>query len=527
MRGSLRQQPFRAGVKPQPINEANGQTFTLPAPYGGWNANGNLSNMPATDAVQMDNFFPGITDVMTRRGCDNWVTNFPATVKRLMGYEGPLVRKLFASTDAGVFDATSAGTAGAAIFACSNGRWSYVNFSNSGGNFLVMVNGQDDMRVFDGSTWKAINAVSTPALTGVATSSLVYVNLFKKRLWFVENNSMNLWYLDADAFAGTAHQFPVGSLFTKGGKVVATGNWTLDNGSGQDDYFVILTSRGQAAVYQGTDPSSSTTWNLVGVYDVGIPVGDRPIAQYGGDLLIMTRNGLVAISQFIQSSVIDRNSSITVKIQGALLDFAEAYQYNYGWQTAVFRNGNFLLINVPYSVTQSFQCVMNLTTKAWCRFTNWNASAWEVFGDNLYFAAGSNVVLAWTGAADNGSPISATVVQAYNYLKYGGQKEVTLVRPHILVTGPTTVSYGMDTDFKNFGGMSMISYIIPNGTGIWDTSHWDAAVWANNTYPIRPSWLTVPAELGYLHAFRLQSISSSANVTWTATNFLYRPAGVL
>lgn len=518
----------RAGSNPQPVNEADGKVYTAPAPYGGWNANGNLSNMPATDAVVMDNVFPGIVDVALRPGCLDWSTDYPDPVKALMVYEGPTGAKLFASSATHVYDATVNGSVGAAVLSCASHKWSAVNFSNAGGTYLVMVNGQDDMQVYNGTTWQAINAVSVPALTGVATSSLSQAQFHKKRLWFVEKNSMNLWYLPVEAFAGAATKFPCGALFHRGGKLAAISTWSLDSGNGQDDYFVILTTAGELAVYQGTDPTSSATWALVGVYYVGKPVGSKPLTQYGGDLILSSINGFYPLSRFLQSTIIERTSALDIKIQGAFLDFIDAYKANYGWEATVFHPGNCLIVNVPVAAdTVSYQCVMNMTTKAWCRFTNWNATAFAVMGDELYYAGGRSVTKAWIGTSDKGQPIVGEVVQAYSYFKFGGQKKVSLVRPHISISDRASIHYGMDTDFKAYGSYSQVAYSLSPGTAIWDQGIWDMSTWAADPSALVPSWLTVPTNLGYLHAFRLQITSSSSTVAWTATNFLYRPAGIL
>lgn len=519
----------RSGMKFQLPNEATGQTATVPAPYGGWNAVGNLSNMPPLDAVVMDNIFPGVTDVILRKGSVSSVTGFGAKVKSLLPYESAAGAKIFAATDAGVYNATIPGTAPAAEFSCTSGKWKSINFSNAGGSWLVAVNGADKMRVYNGTTWTAIDNVSTPALTGVTTSNLTYVSLFKKRLWFVEKNSMNLWYLAVDAIAGTATQFPVGSLFSRGGKVIATGNWTIDGGSGADDYFVILTSKGEAAVYQGTDPASSSTWALVGVYYVGTPVGDSPITDYGGDLLIMTTAGLFPASKFLQSAILDRTASINFKVQGAYLDYVAAYGTLYSnWSMQIYYEANMLILNIPTGdYTTSEQFVMNLTTKAWCRFTGWNAACFAVLGKTLYFASGTSVKIGWTGNSDDGAAIQAEVVQAYNKLGVNGQKTITLVRPHVVLQNKAVISAAFDTDFKSAKSSTEISYTVPNNSGIWDASFFNAAVWATDEVPLFPTWVEVPNDLGFLHAFGLRVISSTASFKWTATNYLLRPAGVL
>ena len=307
-------QSQRSGIKPQLPNEATGRISTYPAPYGGWNANGNLSNMPPLDAVIMDNVFPGITDVMVRKGSAAHATGLPSAGESLLVYEGRTGSKVFAGTDSGVYNVTATGAVGSAEFSCTNGRWVSLNFANSAGSFLVAVNGTDEMRVYDNSAWTAINATSVPAITGVLTTAFSKVSLHAKRLWFVEKDSMSVWYLPVDSFGGAATEFPVGSLFNRGGSVIATASWTVDSGAGMNDYFLIMTTKGEVAAYQGTDPSSSTTWGLVGVYFIGEPVGDNPMTKLGGEMLILTVNGLFPISEYLQSSLIDRTAAINFKV---------------------------------------------------------------------------------------------------------------------------------------------------------------------------------------------------------------------
>lgn len=514
--------PYRAGAKPRPVNEADAGTFGHPAPYGGWNARGNLANMPFTDAIQMDNIFPDVQEVRLRKGSIDWKTGFPSNIKMLLPYAGGSVSKLFASTNSAIYDATAAGAVGGSVDTCTSGQWSYVNFVTAGGTFLVLANGADAVKNYNGTTWSA------PAITGVSPSSLFYVTAHQKRLWFVQNDSMNLWYLPVESIAGAAVQFPVGALFKRGGYVVAIGSWTIDGGAGSNDLFVIATSEGEIAVYQGTDPASSATWNLVGVYSVPLPLGTRPFMDYGGDLLYLSQNGLIPMSELAQSSVIDRSRQVSFKIDGAFLAAAEAYRGNLGWQMSQHKTANFILVNVPVSVdTLSYQFVMNTITKAWCRFTNWNASCWAALGNDLYFAGGSKVYKAWTGSNDSGAPIQGTVVQAYSPLGMRRQKAISLVRPNIGFSGAVQITLAMDADFRAFKGQTSFNYSPVSSGAIWDVSLWGTGIWDGGTQVIESNWLTVPAELGDLHSFRLQIGTSESTFSWTSTDFAIKPAGIL
>ena len=189
----------------QPRNEATARTYSLPAPYGGWNARGNLTTMPSTQAIQMDNIFPGVQNVGLRKGCIDWVTGFALNIKALLPHSGKNVDKLFAATNGGIYNVTASGAVGAIVQASTNGAWESVNFANAGGNWMSLVNGTDAYTLYDGTTW------TTPAVTGVSGASLNYLTVHQRRLWFIEKNSMNLWYFATDAISGAATLFPVGS----------------------------------------------------------------------------------------------------------------------------------------------------------------------------------------------------------------------------------------------------------------------------------------------------------------------------
>jgi len=518
----------RAGQQPRPVQEATTRTSQDPAPYGGWNARGNIAAMPVTDALQMDNFVPGIVDVQLRKGSTEWSTGFAANIRSFLPYNSPTASRLFASTAAGIYDVTVPGAIGAAAATCTNGEWITTNFTNSGGSYLVAVNGVDNLKLYNGATWTTITGVSVPAITGLATSSLASVHMHKYRLWFIEKDSLNLWYLATNAVSGALTQFPVGPLFKQGGSLVAMGTWTVDSGRGPDDYFVFVTSKGELAVYAGTDPSSSTTWALLGVYDIGPPLGKKPFCEFGGDLLYLNLRGLFPLTKFLQSTAVEKTEAISYKIDGAMQAAATDYKTNFGWQVVHYKAADLLVTNIPVSSdTVSYQYVMNVANKSWCRFLSWDASCWCVFNDDLYYAGGTTLRKAWQGTADAGDPINGTVVQAYHDMGYRGQKQIALLRPNVSIANSATLVLHIDADFKAFGGSSQIGFSALGSGGIWGTGLWGTALWDAGALPVESKWLTVPNDLGYLHAFGMQVTTSVASVTWTSTNFAIRPAGIL
>lgn len=529
MRGG-RSKTRRAEAQPAyPANEATGVMVSVAAPVGGWNAKDALAMMGPTDAITLDNFFPSTSDVQLRPGRVDWATGLTGNARAFLPYNSQTTQQLFCATTSGIYNVTGAGAVGAAVTTCTNGQWESVNFTNAGGSFLLAVNGVDNAKTYNGTVW----ADST--ITGVAINTLTNVFLHKRRIWMLANNSMTAWYLGTDAIAGAATAFPMGGIFTRGGYLVAQMGWTVDGGAGVDAYWLTVTSEGEIAIYQGTDPASASTWSLVGVYYLGVPIGKKCFCHYGGDVLFLSQLGLIPISRFLMatqsrsSGAPDESISVSFNIDGAFRASSLLYGSVFGWGTIFFPNVNALIVNVPQSVDGlTNQYVMNSITKSWCSFSGWASNCQIVFKSELYQASGTKTFKSWTGLSDSGIPITGTAQTAYNKLKYSYQKQVALVRPNIAIDNAATLSLAFDSDFRVFGGSGSIStYSVSTGSSLWGTGIWNTSTWGAGSIPIASAWATVPNTPGYLQSFRLQLTTSSSKFSWTSTDFIIRKAGVL
>jgi hypothetical protein len=150
------------------------QTLTLPAPVGGLNARDALAAMPQTDAVTLDNFFPSTTSVNLRNGSFKWSTGYPAAVESLMAYNAGSGSKLFAASGTGIYDATVQGAVGAPVITgLTSARWQHVNVSTPGGKFLYAVNGEDNARIYNGTTWLTPSIVGGQSITKITYNSSI------------------------------------------------------------------------------------------------------------------------------------------------------------------------------------------------------------------------------------------------------------------------------------------------------------------------------------------------------------------
>jgi len=453
---------------------------SIQAPVGGWDALHPLADMPQDRAIVLDNWFPEPGYLRVRRGSQVHASGLgSSSVETIMVYNGTTTNgnKLFAVAGGSIFDATGAGAvSGAVVTGLTNSRWQYVNFTTAGGHFLWCCNGVDNPEMFDGTTW------SNPTITGVTAASAINVNVHKNRIWLILAGSMDAAYLPTNSIQGAAAKFPLGSVMSKGGYLVAMGTWTHDGGNGPDDYAVFLSSRGQAAVYQGSDPSTTSDWALVGVYDLGAPLGYRCLTKVSGDLAVISIDGVLPFSL---ARGVDRGAAatvaITTNINNAMNTAARSYGSNFGWELCAYPKGTAAILNVPLSEGETQQqYVMNTLTGAWCRYTGMNANCWAVFNDDLYYGGNDGrVYVADTSGLDTDTPIDAIGQTAYNfYGSKGTLKQFKMLQPIITADSNSRPAIGISTDFKDNASLGT-----PTATRS-AAALYDSAVYDVDVYPI-------------------------------------------
>ena len=501
---------------------------SLPAPIGGWNARDSWADMAPTDAVAMENFFPTVSNVILRGGYTKWATGLGGHVQTLMAYSAAASQQLYAiaNTTNAVYDVTNTGPVGAAkITGLSNAIWEYINVTTLGGNYLYAVNGVDKPILFDGTTWVRVDGSSTIAVTGVTTTSLVNITLFKNRVWFIEKNTLRAWYLPTGSVGGAAQVLDLSSVAKYGGHLVDLDTWTIDAGYGVDDNLVFVTSTGEVIVYRGTDPTSAATWALSGVWKLGSPIGTRCMFKFGGDLLLLTYDGLLPLAQSLQSSRLDPRVALSNKIQGAIAQATTTYGGDHaavGWQILYSAKNNALWINVPVQDNLQEQYVMNTITQSWCNFTGWGAYCWEIFTDDPYFGGDGFVAKAWDTNTykDGDNNITTNVIQAFNYFDSRGVKKYfTRARPTIFTNAYPSIVVGVNVDFELLSNINPIA-LPAYSAGVWDTATWDSGLWGQDL-SVSATWQGITG-IGYCAAIQFKSASSNTQIQWTSTDVVFQ-----
>jgi hypothetical protein len=162
---------------------------TFPAATQGWIANQNLainSSKSLNGAYLLENYFPTATGMEIRKGSDIYATlgSGDSPVTAIFDYNNGNNRHLFASTATTIYDITtivspinyqlSTGTDDIvtdlgdnigqlstggleAVEGLTGGNWITTQFATTGGTFLIAVNGQDALHIFDGTDWFPID----------------------------------------------------------------------------------------------------------------------------------------------------------------------------------------------------------------------------------------------------------------------------------------------------------------------------------------------------------------------------------
>ena len=502
------------------------KTTSIQAPTGGLNAKDAIANMKETEAVVMENWFPSPSSVDLRNGYVSHATGLPGAVETLADYSDGTDQQLFAVSSGNIYDVTTAGAVGAAVVTgMQNSRFQFVNMGTAGGYYLMMVNGRDKLRYYNGTAWDYDGAGSL-TITGVNTQDIIHINNFKNRVWLIEKNTFHAWYLPVASIAGAANNLDLSGLFKQGGYLMAMANWTIDNAAGIDDYAAFITSEGEVALYKGTDPSSAATWALVGTFRMGRPIGRRCYCKAGADVLVLTTDGAFPLSKALLSDRSQLAQAASDKISDLINHDIQEFGANFGWQPIIHPIGRKLIVNVPSVEDQeSHQYVMNTTHGAWTKFTGWNANCWQTLGDDLFFGGAGAVYRADTGQDDNGANIEATCQQAFSYFgNPGATKHWKMARCNFIGDGNITPSILISTDFSYTRTTVPPSYVDNIGT-LWNVGTWDIASWIADGIIVR-RWQTITG-VGFSGGIRLDVAARGLRIRWQSTDFIYEVGGAL
>jgi len=452
--------------------KSTAKSLTIPPPVNGWNTRDPISDMDQTYAVEIENFFPGAGTVDLRNGSRYHSKSIGSgNVVTLAALEYGTTNKLIAvgASSAKVYDATTASSAATDIHgaaaAFSNSICTTLQFRDR--LFLKPLHVNDDVYHYTGTGNIALSAFTGPS----GDDKLLYaMGAYKSRIYFSGWYTSSIWYGGVDSITGALTEFDLTSVFSRGNELILfVGAVTRAKQAAEEDLFCVINSFGEVLIYQGDYPGSST-WALIGRYQIPRPAGVKSFFYAGSSLHVITRLGVVAIRDLLSGANDKTFPMITDIIGQAFIDnFIDSVvnlaANSYIHTGVIYPRGKFIMINC-YNGTNIIQFVQNVETKAWTKFSGLSAYSMAMFGDRLYVGSTNGRVMKLDEGyydedpANEGSILTRNIKlrPAYNYFgDRESKKQFTEATPIIYQSEGLSLTMDSDIDFGNVTATSTVT----------------------------------------------------------------------
>jgi len=458
---------------------------SMPAPTGGWVTAQNLAASKDGTCTVLTNAYATTTGIRVRGGNLKYAT-MSGPVESMMNYVGAVSQQMFAGAGGNIYPLTSVIDPDViptpSVTGQTSNYYARANFATTGGYYMYAVNGTDRAQLYDGTTWQAVDAASTPiAVSGATTEEWSHVNVYRNRLYFVRLNQLVIDYLPVDSVGGVAQQLSLSGIFLKGGSVLFTATWSSESGSSAlNDYLVVVSTMGEAAIFQGSFPSG-TDWQYVGVYEISKPMGVNAWMKAGGDIIIATERGAVpvsaarykdpaALSLDAVSRSIEPNWTKEARVRSSL-----------PWELLKWDSKGLFYVVMPTTSTAnaSMNFTGNLQTGAWSLYTGWAMRCGSIHNEQMYFGCDDGTVrTAEVGGYDMGMPYNVNIGFSWSHMGNPGfTKTIRQAKAEFLTAYPFSVQISASVGyFTSFPSPPPV-LIDPANSSLWDVGEFDVAIW--------------------------------------------------
>ena len=558
---------FRRQAVPQQYAQAL-QTITFPAPTRGIVMSENEAYMQPGGANMQVNWLPTMRGVRLRGGfIRHCVLPERTPVISAFEYVSASNQIMFAANAAALYDVTSNAPV-AVRTGHASGNYVATQMSNASDALdgtdwmLACTEAGDPVLRFNGTTWTAATGTPSDGATAISGppgspvehgGNLSYVWRYKNRLYFIETGSMNAWYLPIDSVGGALLKIPLAGSATRGGHLLFGATWSPNVGDGADTKNVFYTSEGEALVFTGSDPSDANNWRQEGRYTIGKALGMNAHVNVGGDLLILTTEGIAPLSQAITREAGQLDLVMltrTIKPLWRSTALARAMP----WTIKRWDELGGMFVAAPGGTPgNTFAFMANNATAAWCQCT-YDATCWLRLRADMFFGDQNGVIMQMErGGYDDGLPYNATLVGGWE--TFGSQANTIVWRQarasfhagswqSFLPQLSATTDYVVELPPPPLVGLD------PDLPDVWDTAKWgpdmgpppppvptepEREAYAQWDQPIAPTspvrntmWVSI-GSTGFAHAPIVQIAigqPSKPDVELIAISAAYEGAGV-
>jgi len=483
----------------------------MPPCFGGLNTRDSRAAMAPQDAIALQNIVSEPGGVKSRLGNTEFCTGVTGNVGFIKEFVNGVVLKMVVGAGATLYAVNSNGSATTLSSGYSNTDWMAAKL----GSTMVMVNGAEIIQ-YDGSATSGSAGLYTGDISTPGANTMDGIHLHGSRLYMWQVDSGDFYYGSINSVQGAFAKFALSDVSQTGGNITMMQTITRDGGSGPDDYAVFILETGEVLVYQGTNPSSASTFALVGRYFIPPPINKRCSQRVGGDVAVLTQNDIISLSEVMQQSTEGGGLILNPsKLSGAIREDFATYGTNDGWELMLYGKKGYMFVNVPETQNSTYhQLVSVVSTKAPSRFTGWDAYTMGIFDNELYFGGNGAIYKADTGTSDNGSNIECRAQQAYTTLGIPNRKNVKSLTIRYLADADVSVGADIGYDYED---STVETVVTTTTTGAeWDTAEWDDADWAGASQSRNTTYMAVGTgvAISVLVAFDIQG----TQLTWLGTN---------
>lgn len=304
----------------------------------------------------------------------------------------------------------------------------------------VIVDGLDLPVVYNGTVFT--NGLFTTS-TAENPSAFDGVIAHQDRLFFWRTNGpLEFYYGGLGSVMGPLTHFPLDRLGNITGNIRAMVSVTLDAGENANDALCILTTTGQAVIYEGLDPGDATQWNLSSRLQIAPPLSRYGITRVGGDVWMMTTLGVVSLADTVQSGVLALVNAVARPISDEILALARNPAAE--WQLHTAADGSQIIVNY-YTPEKQRQFLWQTDSKTWAT-ADYPARRWHNLVLATEFTQGGGRL--GTILEDEGSPELITSIWHTGWFQAGGERSLEYIKPTIIAKGPLTVKVSVLRDYN-------------------------------------------------------------------------------
>lgn len=452
-----------ASVKSSQQNIEQSQGYSMPSPVAGLNLSDPIDQMESQYALALENVVPNGLNCALRKGHTflNGINSTASTVNTLCG---------MANADS-TYQVLAAVNPSNNLYRVTSGAMSSIGGPYTSAVFntdtfgyrTFLCNGLDDVQVVD------TGAASASTFSGVTLANLINVSSYKERVYFVEKNTLKIWYGNTQAIGGSAlSSYDFQFIMKFGGYLVSAGSFSNNYADSTQDLFYALSSEGEIVFYTGSSPADVTTpWGIVKRAKIGRPLGYRAFVAVENDIWIVTDQGIVPITALFSSDPSTALETVGQKINPFIAQYAVAIPFSHLWSGTYFSKERKVYITVPITSDSTVLLVFSLVGQAWTMYTLCQdkiaLKVMSVAGQVFYGGLSGNVYTGETGYSDyiNASTTNPTRFFGRGAFSFFGQrglwKAYRDIRPLIKTARTANLGLGIDTDFRQTSTVSTIS----------------------------------------------------------------------